>query len=395
MTLLIVFVALALGVSFLCSVMEAVLLSVTPAFVKSQAGTPTGERLQRLKADIDEPLSAILTLNTIAHTVGATGAGAQALAVWGDQSVWIVSAVTVFSVVLTLAILFLSEIIPKTIGAVYWRGLAGPVSTMLDWTVKVLRFTGLIQLSNLLSKLISGGKKEGAVSREELVAMADLGVEEGVFGEQESQILTSLLRFNDLRTRDVMTPRTVLRAFPESATVAEVAEANVRFSRLPLHAGSLDQITGLVLKDDVLLAAAEGRTAEPLSTLRRDIMTVPDSLPLPQLFERFLERREHLALVVGEYGGTAGVATMEDVVETLLGLEIVDEYDHETDMQHAARREWERRASKLGILPPGAGQPGPANGDALPSPAEEQREAAKFGITGGEPGPATRAPDAQ
>ena len=380
MTLLIIFVALALGVSFLCSVMEAVLLSVTPAFVKSQAGTPVGERLQRLKADIDEPLSAILTLNTIAHTVGATGAGAQALAVWGDQSIWLVSVVMIFSVVLTLAILFLSEIIPKTIGAVYWRGLAGPVSTLLDWTVKILRFTGLIQLSNLLAKLISGGKKEGAVSREELIAMADLGVEEGVFGEQESHILTSLLRFNELRTRDVMTPRTVLLTFGEDQPIQAVLDANVRFSRLPIRGKSLDDITGIVLKDEVLLAAAEGRAAEPLSTLRRDIMTVPDSLPLPQLFERFLERREHLALVVGEYGGTAGVATMEDVVETLLGLEIVDEYDHETDMQQAARHQWQRRATKLGILPPSA-----SADEALPSPDEEQRAAAQFGITGGEP----------
>ena len=391
MTLLIVFVTLALGVSFLCSVMEAVLLSVTPAYVKSVAGTPTGERLQRLKADVDEPLSAILTLNTIAHTVGATGAGAQALAIWGDQSIWLVSVVMIFSVVLTLAILFLSEIIPKTIGAVYWRGLSGPVATLLDWTVTGLRYTGLIWLSKQLSKLISGGKKSSAVSREELIAMADLGVEEGVFGEQESQILTSLLRFNELRARDVMTPRTVLLAFPEDAPISAIAGASVRFSRLPLYRGSLDQITGLVLKDDVLLAAAEGRAAEPLHTLRREIMTVPDGLPLPQLFERFLERREHLALVVGEYGGTAGVATMEDVVETLLGLEIVDEHDHETDMQHAAREQWQQRAAKLGLVA-ADGRPTdlPVDPAPLASPAEEQRAAAKFGITGGEPGLADR-----
>jgi CBS domain containing-hemolysin-like protein len=297
--------------------------------------------------------------------------------------------VTVFSVVLTLAILFLSEIIPKTIGAVYWRGLAGPIATMLDWTVKILRFTGLIQLSNLLSKMISGGKKEGAVSREELVAMADLGVEEGVFGEQESRILASLFRFNELRTRDVMTPRTVLLAFREDTPIRAVAEADVRFSRLPIYSKSLDQVTGVVLKDEVLLAAAEGRGAEPLSTLQRDIMTVPDSLPLPQLFERFLDRREHLALVVGEYGGTSGVATMEDVVETLLGLEIVDEYDHETDMQHAAREQWEQRAKKLGLLSPDA-TAADVDADTLPSPAEEQRAAARHGITGGEPGPADR-----
>ena len=383
MTLLILFVVLALGVSFLCSVMEAVLLSVTPAFVKSRAGTPAGERLGRLKADIDEPLSIILTLNTIAHTVGATGAGAQALAVWGDQSVWIVSAVMLFSVVLTLAILFLSEIIPKTLGAVYWRGLSGPVSAVLTSPFLIWPLKPAVWVSQWLSKLISGGKKEGAVSREELIAMADLGVEEGVFGEQESQILTSLLRFNELRARDVMTPRTVLRAFPEDAPISTVSGANVRFSRLPLYRGSLDRITGLVLKDDVLLAAAEGRAAEPLHTLRREIMTVPDSLPLPQLFERFLEQREHLALVVGEYGGTAGVATMEDVVETLLGMEIVDEHDHETDMQHAAREQWEQRAQKLGLVPPDAAAS--AEPPPLATPAEEQRAAARFGITGGEP----------
>ncbi len=345
LTLLIVYVALAIGVSFLCSVLEAVLLSVSPAYVGALEATrpAVAERLKTLKADVDRPLAAILSLNTVAHTIGAAGAGAEAAAYFGND------AVGVFSAVLTLGILVLSEIIPKTLGAVYWRALAPMVARILPWLIWLT--IPLVWLSQGITKLIARGKKEGSVSREELAALAQIGADEGVFDPAESRILQSLFRFRQLRARDVMTPRTVVAAYPETTPLHEIANDGTPFSRLPLYGASRDDISTFVLRDDVLAAVAAGRADAPAASVARDLMAVPDSLPLPALFERLLDRREHLALVVGEYGGTAGVVSVEDVVETLLGLEIMDESDHEHDMQAAARARWTERAERLGILP--------------------------------------------
>lgn len=344
MTLLVLYVLLAVGVSFLCSIMEAVLLSITPSYVAAleDRDPAKGQRIRVLKEDIDRPLAAILTLNTFAHTLGAAGAGAQATVVFGDAYIGL------FSAVLTLLILILSEIIPKTLGAVYWRQLAGPVARFLKPIIWVLY--PLVVLSQGLTKLLSRGKKEAQVSRAELAALARIGAEEGVFEQQETQILQSLLRFNDLKARDVMTPRTVMVAFPEATPLAEIAERDLPFSRIPVFQKDRDHVTGFVLKSDVFEALADDRHDATAGELKREILTVPDTLPLPRLFERLLERREHIALVVGEYGGTAGIATVEDVVETLLGLEIVDEADTEHDMQAAARERWRERAERLGLL---------------------------------------------
>ncbi|MDX1421183.1 MAG: hemolysin family protein [Rubricoccaceae bacterium] len=372
LTLLVVYIALAIGVSFLCSIMEAVLLSVSPAYVGAmEAERPaTAARLKGLKDDIDRPLAAILTLNTVAHTIGAAGAGAEAAAYFGN------AYVGVFSAVLTLGILVLSEIIPKTLGAVYWRGLAPFVARMLGPLIWLLY--PLVLLSQWLTKLIARGRKEGAVSREEFAALAEIGAEEGVFEEQEARILHNLLRFNALTARDVMTPRTVLVAFPETATVDAVLEEETPFSRLPIYDENRDRVTGYVLKDDVLAEVAADRHDTTLHDLCREILTVPPSLPLPRLFDRLLERREHIALVVGEFGGTEGVVSMEDVMETLLGLEIVDEADRTEDMQVLARRRWAERAAKLGLVP--------ADPDAAREVVQRKRDAViKLGLTGGEP----------
>ncbi len=388
--ILIAFVVLAIGVSFLCSVMEAVLLSVTPAYIGAleDSNPSAAERLKTLKADVDRPLAAILTLNTIAHTVGATGAGAQAAAIWAGQNVWVVSAVTLFSILLTLGILILSEIIPKTVGAAYWRGLAPTVARVLGPIIAVLTLTGLIWLSQAIARVLSRGEKESAVSREELAALAQIGTEEGVFDASESRILKSLFRFSQLKTRDVMTPRTVIVAYPDTTPLHEIADDGKPFSRLPLYRGDRDHITGYVLRDDVLKAVADGDGGEPVSSRAREILSVPDSLPLPKLFDRLLERREHLALVVGEYGGTAGVVSVEDVVETILGLEIVDEVDHEHDMQAAARRQWSERAVRLGLVEAAKGS---AAGETAAQAEKEREAAARLGITGGEPPAVARA----
>lgn len=380
MTLLVFYIVLAIGVSFLCSVLEAVLLSVTPAYVGAlQDEKPkAAARLKKLKEDIDRPLSAILTLNTIAHTIGAAGAGAQAAVVFGD------AAVGIFSAVLTLGILVLSEIIPKTIGATFWRQLAPFSAVVLRWLI--LGLYPLVILSQWITRLISSGKSEHSVSREELVAMVNQGAEQGVFDGREQGFLKNLLRFRSLRARDVMTPRTVVVAFQASDTVDDVAEADPPFTRLPIMMEDLDHVTGYVLRDEAIEHVAEDEHGTPLSDIKRPMLTVPASLALPQLFDRFLADGDHIALVVDEYGGTEGVVTVEDVVETLLGLEIVDEADRAADMQQLARERWKHRAGKLGLVP--------AAGADSPETVGKDRDATiQYGITGGKPDRSQRVAD--
>jgi CBS domain containing-hemolysin-like protein len=345
MGLLLLYVALALGVSFLCSIMEAVLLSVTPSYVAAleREGDAIGERLHKMKEDIDRPLSAILSLNTIAHTVGAAGAGAQAAFVFGEAYTGVIAAV------LTLLILVFSEIIPKTLGAVYWRTLAPVVVTLLMPTI--FSMWPLVKLSQGLTYLLRG-EDETAFSREEFTAMAELGEEEGVFEEKESRILRNLFRFNSLRVKDVMTPRTVVFDLDEDQTIGDVVDDHdeFRFSRIPVYSETPDDVTGYVLKDEMLLRAAQEEHDVRLEDIAREMLVVRETLPLPDLLERLLDRLEHIALVVDEYGGVAGVVTMEDVVETLLGLEIVDEADSVEDMQALARQQWFKRARELGVV---------------------------------------------
>jgi len=361
MGLLLLYVALAIGVSFLCSVMEAVLLSVTPSYVAAleREGSTVGKRLHQFKENVDRPLAAILSLNTIAHTVGAAGVGAQAAVVFGEAYTGIVAGV------LTLLILVLSEIIPKTLGAVYWRTLTPALVRLLTATIIVM--WPLVKLSQGLTYLLSQDEDEAAFSREEFTAMAELGEEEGVFEEKESRILRNLFRFNSLRVKDVMTPRTVIFQMPERKTIGDVVEEHdeFRFSRIPVYDEDPDDITGYVLKDEMLLRAAQEEFDVSLSEISRDILVVHETLALPDLLERLLDRLEHIALVVDEYGGVAGVVTMEDVVETLLGLEIVDEADSVEDMQALARKQWFKRARELGMV----------SDEALEAPTNAEAEA--------------------
>ena len=346
MGLLLLFVGVALTVSFLCSLMEATLLSVSPSYVAALEAKhrSVGPLLRRLKQDVDQPLAAILTLNTIANTFGATAAGAQAAKVFGS------AYIAAFSAVLTLAILFLSEIIPKTLGAIHWRRLAPFTARVLGVLIPLL--WPLVALARRLTRLIGRNRPRTSVHREEFTALAELGAREGVFRAEENRVLRNLFRLGSLRAKHIMTPRIVLFALPESATVGDVLATHTefRFSRIPVFGDDLDDVTGYVLKDDVLLCGARDQHARRMGALRRDIVVVPESLPLPQLLERFLESSEHIALVVDEYGGTAGVVAMEDVVETVLGLEIVDEADSHKDMQALAREQWLKRARRLGLV---------------------------------------------
>lgn len=343
--LLIVYAVVAIGFSFFCSVAEAVLLSITPSYIATlkTKGKGVSVLLSQLKENIDRPLAAILSLNTIAHTVGATGVGAEAAGIWGSSVVGLVSAI------MTLAILVLSEIIPKTIGAVYWRPLAPWVARAVQILILVLY--PLVWLSDQLTKLISGGADKHVITREEVAAMAKLSAAGGELDTNETRILQNLFLLDRLTAQDIMTPRTVMIAFPEGMTVGEVVEKHpdLPVSRVPLYKTSIDQITGLILKTDILLAQAKNNPDTKLSELRREVRTIRDDASLKRLLGVLLNNREHLAIVVDQYGGTDGLVTLEDLIETLLGVEIVDESDASTDMQKVARRRWEKRAASLGL----------------------------------------------
>jgi len=345
---LITYVTLALLFSFLCSISEAVLLSLTPSFIETvgRDRPGLGRRLERLKvANVDRSLAAILTLNTIAHTVGAIGAGAKATVVFGS------TYFGVFSAIMTLLILVLSEIVPKTIGAVYWRRLAAPTAWFVQGLIWLLY--PLILVSESLTRWIARGKAAHVFHREDLAAMANLGERAGSLGADESRVIRNLLMLQDLTAGDVMTPRPVVMALPEDTTVTDALahEGLQQFSRVPIYRETIDQVSGFVLKDEVLLAQARGEGGRRLAELRRELPTVHRGLGLRRLLAFLLERRQaHIALVIDEYGGTEGLVTMEDVVETLLGLEIVDEMDRNVDMQALARRRWRERARTMGLI---------------------------------------------
>lgn len=365
MGLLIFYATISIFFSFLCSILEAVLLSITPTFinVKKQEGKAYAVELEELKKDVDRPLIAILTLNTIAHTVGAILVGVQAKAAYAElygtqtRSVFGIEftedlMVGVVSTIMTILILVASEIIPKTIGATYWKKLANFTAKALNVLIFPLKWTGLLWLLQLTTKLI-GGKGHGSVlSREGFIAMTDIAHEEGVFQESESKVIKNMLAFKDIYAKDVMTPRTVMKVADESTTVAEFFKANqtLRFSRIPIYRGDLDNITGLVLKDDVYKEMANEHGDKRLADLKRDLIVTDRDKPIPQLLDQLVESKNHMALVVDEYGSVSGLVTMEDVIETLLGFEIMDESDNIADLQTFARKSWETRAKRLGII---------------------------------------------
>jgi CBS domain containing-hemolysin-like protein len=345
MALLLFYLSLAIGVSFLCSILEAVLLSVTPAHiaVMNERGANSGKLLGRLKRDIDRPLSAILSLNTIAHTFGAAGVGAQALVVFG--SAW----VTVSSALVTLAILIFSEIIPKTLGATYWKQLSA--FTAHTCRVLIVLMWPLVALSKFITRLLTRGKGAPSVSREEFRALAQIGTREGVFEEEESNIFLNLIKFSAIRVQDIMTPRVVVKKFQHDTTLGELMAMSdeLVFSRYPIYGQSDEDISGYVLKADIMLNLARGRPEMRLVELEREVLFVPEFISLRVLFSQLLAEQEHYAVVVDEYGGLSGVVTMEDVLETLLGMEIVDESDATEDLRKAARDKWTQRAKKLGL----------------------------------------------
>lgn len=354
MSALIFWATISIFFSFLCSILEAVLLSVTPTFlnVKKKEGKAYALTLEKLKKDVDKPLIAILTLNTIAHTLGAMMVGIEAESLPYKIELFGINTVGVVSAIMTFLILVASEIIPKTIGATYWKQLSNFTATALTVLIFPLKWTGILWLLQLTTKLI-GGKGHGSVlSRESFIAMTDIAHEEGVFHENESKVIKNLLNFKEIFAKDVMTPRTVMKTEDETTSIEDFfnRNMNLRFSRIPIYSAEQDNIIGLVLKDDAFKEMALDNGSKKLLDIKRNIIIVDRNLPIPTLFEKLIASRNHMALVVDEYGSVSGLVTMEDVIETLLGLEIMDESDNVSDLQIQARKNWESRAKKLGIL---------------------------------------------
>jgi len=345
MALLITYVSIALLFSFLCSIAEAVILSVSPAHIAllEKEGRPSGKIMRLLKGDINKPLAAILTLNTITHTMGAAGAGAQAAIVFGNTYVGVASAV------LTLLILIFSEIIPKTLGAHYWRGLA-PI-TAYGLRALVWLLYPFVKVSELLTRGLIHGPTLSGFSREEFAAMAELSEKEGELAQKETVILKNLLLLRETHVRDAMTPRTVVFSLAETLRIEEFFHKydHIRFSRIPIYKDNQERVTGFVLRADLLLAQARGNTDKPLSNYCRPMPALLDSMSLSQAFDELMRQRAHIVLAVDEYGGMAGILTLEDVLETLLGLEIVDEGDKAEDMQKLAQRLRRKRLSGMGV----------------------------------------------
>lgn len=343
MTLLLVYVFGALSVSFLCSILEAALLSVRgyELTARKDAGDQGAAILLELKEHrIDDAISAILTLNTIAHTVGAALAGAQAEKLFGDA--WI----GVFAAVLTVLVLLFTEIIPKTLGTVFAARLVGFVGRTLGVLILVLK--PVLAVTRLLTGAIAHGKRR-SVSRGDLKALAGMARRAGNLADRESRVLYNILQFEKLLVEDIMTPRTVVKMLEMHATVGDLLdddEAQI-YSRIPLFEETQDQVRGYVLHREILSAALKGAAREePLADHLRPVRFIPENAMLNQVLEVFLEQREQLTLAVDEFGGVSGLVTIEDLIETILGAEILDELDAVADLREAAQSARKRRLAR-------------------------------------------------
>lgn len=349
MTALFLYFALSIIVSFFCSMWEAVLLSNTPSYVgRMQTEKPKiGHFLTKMKEDIDRPLSAILTLNTFAHTVGALGVGVQAGKLFGTNQIsFLYINMTYESLIagaMTLAILILSEIIPKTMGAVWWQQLTPFTVNSLRILVVVL--APFVWMSKGITKMVKTEKGRSVFSRADFAAMADVGLQSGALDREEKSIIQNLLRLENLKVRDIMTPRSVLVTVNENLRMDEIYKEvkPMVFSRIPVYHETPDNITGVILKDNLLENLAQDKHSVKASEIKRNILFVNDNFTVAKLMDSLILNREHLAMVEDDFGSVVGLVTMEDLFETLLGLEIVDESDKVEDLQKLALEKWKKR----------------------------------------------------
>jgi len=340
---LLAYIIIALGFSFLCSVWEAVMLSVPVSHIELlvDQGSRAGSIMQGLRQNVERPISAILTLNTIAHTVGAAGAGAEATAIFGSEFFGIISAV------LTLLILVFSEIIPKTIGAVYAKQLTAFTAHSLR--ILLFVFAPAVFTFEFVTRLLRPSEEAPTVTRSELQVMARISAQEGGIQERENRIVSNLLQLADFQVETIMTPRTVVLMFQQKMTVGEVINKHkvIPYSRIPIFDESADNIKGYVLRHEIYKRVAADEHDVTLESIAREIHVVPETNTVAQVLDEFILKQDHIFVVIDEYGGTAGLITLEDTVETLLGIEILDESDRVADLRQLARR---RYASQLEFI---------------------------------------------
>lgn len=344
LTTLLVFLAVSLVISFFCSLWESVLLSITPSYmqIKLNEGGKIGPILKSFKENIDRPLAGILTMNTIAQTFGAVGIGMEAIKIWENSNPLITGLLV--PALTTASILIFSEIIPKTIGATNWKSLAPFTVKSLNILLVVL--SPIIWLCQLVTGFFNSNKEQSVFSRIDFLAMAQIGSDEGVLDKAESKFIHNLLHFKNFKVKDVMTPRVVTVSAPQTMSVREFYDIqdDLVFSRIPIRQSEEDEmIIGYVLKDHMLEHLIDDEKDRPLSDFKRDIMSVPEDYGIFNLFNDFIQKREHIALVINEYDTMSGIVTMEDVIETLLGAEIVDETDKIVDLQDMAKKQWRNR----------------------------------------------------
>ncbi len=324
------------------------ILSITPSYIIIQLEKKKkfAKILNSFKKDIEKPLIAILTLNTFANTIGAAGVGVSAQEIWGDKYI------TLVSIIVTILILIFSEIIPKTIGATYWQKLAPFASYVLRFLYIVLYpFVWVLQF---ITKIFKKSSTSQELSKQDIAILSDLSVKEGVLNLNESKIIKNLLQFSEIQAKDIMTPRTVINIADENSTIKNLYDKGSakHFSRIPIYLDDKENITGYVLKDDILLNIIQGNGDKTLTTCKRVIRKITDTTPIPELYQILMENKDHIAVIVDSHKGLAGIVTMEDVIETILGIEITDESDFIEDMQKFARKNWEYRAKKQGLLIP-------------------------------------------
>lgn len=344
MFLLVIYVLIALVFSFLCSIAEAVILSVSPAYISSlkHKKRPSGALLEKLSININKPLAAILTLNTIAHTMGAAGAGAQAAAVFGDAYLGLISAV------LTFLILVFSEIIPKTLGATYWRQLAPITAFFLKYLILVL--LPFVKMSELLTRGFKEDSPLRGLNRTELQLMAKLSADEGQLATQEVAFVQNVLNLHQLEVKQAVTHRTQIFSVDEQTSVELFfhKHASIEYSRIPVFEdGDNEKITGFVMRSDLLVAHARGNDSKVLKEYVKPLVTLLGTMPLSSTFKYFIENQVHMLLVVDEYGGIEGILTLEDLLERLLGIDIIDEKDNTVSMKKLARIMAKRREKIL------------------------------------------------
>lgn len=343
MGLLISFLLLAVGVSFLCSLLESTLMTTTLSYItmREEEGYAPATLMKTYKTETEKPLAAILSLNTIANTIGSAGVGRQATLLFGSEWFGLVSALV------TLLILVFAEIVPKTIGTTYWKSLMGISARMIRLLIFLMY--PFVLLIMLITRLFKTDDTEATVSREEVLAMVSVGEEEGVIEKDENKMISNMMRLDSIKAADVMTPRVVAKTAPEDMTLKDYYDSDEydHFSRIPVYnANAPEYITGYILRDDALEDLAEDHFSVTLGSIKRPIPSFDENKSLSDIFDAMLKQKSQIALIIDEYGCFQGILTLEDIIETIFGLEIIDESDEFVDMQQYARERWQQRQKK-------------------------------------------------